>query len=742
MNTAGADFKKWNLPTGGSGVRPLILFPQEDSVDFYKKILNDTFNRYRDAERAKDTDLQSRLRGAVKKSNEDLRLMLLYEYESVLKNVVNDYIFNPDDVLDEPLLWDWKKMLRAPNAVSHMIYSLDLAGNTHKLNSQPLVYLLQNPSTGVGANLVQKFRSADGEDFYLRCMKYIWTRIKDFIEQDGGEFVCETLRDPVENTISETGIYAKEQMIKLKQVMSTAQLDQIQHHMGLQYKQDRANTITLPYNEGTIEMKVYDGMPDFGKVHPLLFPKQVTSIASAVFQEWKDASPGIFVSIIWRSRDNEQGEHYLYLTEYHHLKNHASLAHGWENKWHEKDLDGNPSFAQEELAVDSVRGQMGKWLINQALSENKLFQIILKRWVHSFGEAQLQEIYNLWGLLVQEQTMDFICSEVISPYCFYADNTAFVVLRLNTNHLFVRALLGLEEDEQNGWYVQALVLRYPIVHLNIDKIMIDIRYKYFTRNSPDIDKWKEWLHGTWHIPDTRHVRRDEDNPDEFQDIPQDDYDPLEWFQEENAYGRKVYSLRTLQSLPPHTTYAYLITHRPNMKEAFYLNNTESDPNIVYIYTHDISATWDYIQLFRINAEVMVSRLGHKRHNETFFHFKTHKVERGARGVHPFKMYLQTYPDLQEEWRRVWMDGWNNMDGWDRVEFKPEKPSPPPEQHRRHQQKRQNKPGEGRRAKRNKARARYQSVRPFNGVNVKRVASERRQNERFLMTMACYNFMPQ
>ena len=102
-----------------------------------------------------------------------------------------------------------------------------------------------------------------------------------------------------------------------------------------------------------------------------------------------------------------------------------------------------------------------------------------------------------------------------------------------------------------------------------------------------------------------------------------------------------------------------------MSPSFYVNNLEQDANVVYNYATENTATWNDIQLFRLNAEVQISRMGHVQYGMSFYQFRREKIRPGSRDF-PFKLYLAEYPALQPEWRKLWEAKWPQLEGWTRV----------------------------------------------------------------------------
>ena len=104
-----------------------------------------------------------------------------------------------------------------------------------------------------------------------------------------------------------------------------------------------------------------------------------------------------------------------------------------------------------------------------------------------------------------------------------------------------------------------------------------------------------------------------------------------------------------------------------------MNNLDPDPAVVYVYELDDSvetdAAWNDIQLFRINAERLVSKEMAERKKESFFAFRRAYYARAQQGwnlrEHPFKLYLRKYPEIRTYWSMLWRREYNDMAGWRR-----------------------------------------------------------------------------
>lgn len=713
-------FKKWCLPSKYNGIRRKTR--EEDYPEIFKdfKKICDLFDTFKDSpsEEQKDralseieilshmvlrersenfwkhyNDIAFQKKGESddeeeQDENEEEEEDTDQEEDDQQQDVVDDQKYEDEEAQlrrvfyperSVPVQWDG---YQAKTMVSHMIYSQNNGEPKVRLNHEPLKYLLEDPRTGRGENVVQVYRGVDSRTREYRLpMLMIWDNIKEFMELDSGEFITEILRTPDGSAISEEGLYAQQQMLKLKDVMSTSVLTghNTGHFLGVQYRGDMLNSLHFTYDTGDIVMKVCDGIPDLGDMHPAVCPKNIASIVNASLQKWKDSSPGLFVSIVWTSTNGDKGEHYLYLCEYQHAKLHATIARGFENEWLQTNpTTGNPLFNAKQVAIDSntktLKTAYNTWQVPTSLAAWDVVKDLIEYMSEYDSSGFMLEIINDFEKLIaddydeeqEEQEDDELKTrpkhtDVIQPYFFSGDNLTFLVVLFNTEYDFIRDMLDLDSDDtRTGWYVMCLVVRYPILNINIDQVMINVRRKYFMRYSPNKWKWEDWRDGRWHIPGDRHW----DDPQQYQQEPDED-DPLDRVIDRDSRGNIVYPLRFIFHLPYKATYQFLITKRKFMSFDYCVNNLDmNDPEVVYKYINEDEdeALWNDIQMFRINAEVKISRLGYNKHNESFFAFRKQFVSEGGTRF-PFKLYLAKYPDLLQEWRLIWEKRWPDMHGW-------------------------------------------------------------------------------
>jgi hypothetical protein len=848
-------FKNWLMPGKDTGIKPNPAFyawrEQGSYVEQDKEYLYSSYEKYKELCR----ELRKLPEGEEKEELDKLKeeeLNTIYQEKQTLRSRWFE-LFNTswgqqmkDENADQIMPWPKWNHRHCSTMVHHVMYD-DTRSKPEVGMSSAIMYLLQDPRSGLSPNLVAPFRSSESEDVYEANMTWLWERLKSFFLTDAGDMLMDTLFESLDSKdydeedefLEKQNTYgrARNRIRELKSVMSTAtrvHSGAANQMLGVNFLGDRYKEMQLVYNGGNIKMLVCDSIPDFEDLDPLLFPPDVTNLVSGIYQNWKDSSPGIFVSIIYESSidSRRRGEHYMYLTEYNTQMVHATMAHGWKDHWMHR-VNNMPSFQTKEVALKLVKNVIPyytelfdekgivighvpkkKTVINP-FNEKDLMDFMVMNilsgsdilsdaqdkpeWIENIRASYEREVPDFFNM--EESEMD----DIMIPYFYMGNEFAFAVLLFDASNNFVRDLfkMGREIPVEKEYYVMSLVLRYPIINLDIMKTMTTVRYKYFdAHTSPeDKSKFSDWLHGRWFLPEVNTEQELDENTfaDKFQVFPKAS-DHLDWVKEEDRQNRWRYSLRLPAYVPRHVTFDYLFSKRRFMDDSFFVNGLEADQDIVYVYTPDLDATWDDLQLFRMQAEVKVSRKGYTQHNESFFTFKSKNLPTDTRGTHPFGLYLEKHPDLRDEWRKVWHEKWPDMEGWERISLeerreanreerehqeRPERQRAEPQrQHRgrqgrnqpqeRRQRQGRNQPaerrqragprgpnrgpahrpgarppvqkqGKGRRARR---RERANGVRPQQRAalrwptNFKRVLSERRQNEKFLLNMTCPSFTPQ
>jgi hypothetical protein len=710
------EWKLWKLPDGAAGIQSFERDPPIGSWDRNWAIIYETYRRLQLAIETKNEKNEKRLNTKL------LDLLTVND-----GHILSTYLLALAKQLQQgngdkemgPKQWMARK---AQTLVSHMIYSFDREDHSHQLRRFPLMYVLQDPNTGRGMNLVHLYRQAklDGQTEIEHAVRVIWNEIKHIISLDVGEFAAENFRDHLTNDISEDGKYAKEQMIMLKNVMLTADEGIMHPALEVQYDTQKKEILAMNFDGGIMEMHVYDGYPEFTETLPL-FTKDNTGIANSIYTEHPESRTGLFISIRWQFTDSgEAADHCLYLSEYQHNKLHATLGQGLLKDF-QRVTTRMPRLDTTELAIHCMKVQRGKYKIEYPINLDELVADVIQETLKNHPNTQkvLDELL-LMNANTKGDVLPILEAKTIYPVYYFGDNTLFLLLYFDTTHPLVKALLNRQDFEDSRFFVQVLVLRYPVLKpLNMERTMINIRYKYFMRHTTRPEKWNLWLKGKWHIRVA-----DPYDPEQFQvpALPKT-IDPLAWVEEEDFVSkRKVFSLRYLQTLPPLASWAKLSAHNQKLSTSYYVNNIETNPDIVYELPGLQEAVWDTVQKFRINAEVRVSRFGHERFQESFFLFRTRAFAEPRREGYPFKAYLEKYPALQHEWGRIWKEERPNMMDWRQFNINDPRP--------------------------NRNARRSQQALPSTadsscprGWHPARMAGQRRQNERFLLSLVCDYFTP-
>jgi hypothetical protein len=566
---------------------------------------------------------------------------------------------------------------RASTAVSHVIYS-----QGRMWQNKPLQYILQDISNDLKINLVQIYRGAEGPDWYLGAMLKIWRTLKKFFMQDGGEFVVESTMTHIENDgVEDTRNHLVNEMRKLKHLLSTSVHVPVANeaHLGVSYRGDREHTLHFDFEGGAATMTVWDGIPNLRDLDQRLFFG--ASLVTDIFDRWKDASPGLFVSIKYEGQGVGYGEHCLFLSEYQQAKLHASWAEGIDEGWTLQRDDGKPYFSAYDLAikqniVERITYRQKKIVFDAPLTERQMLDIMVAQLIsnktlndiHLFLDGiRDYRIKKFDELHRQSMQTTYLDEDLIKIVHFSANNLAYTLIQLDTTHRFVKKFLRPTYNQDglsDGKYNIILAVRYPVLFYSLERLMLMVRYKYFERHTEDRTKWHAWRTNKWHIPAQR---RQADLPETYQ-MPPNPNDPLDWIHEPDKKNLKVFSLRRLAILPHGASFQYLSTNNPDMSKDFFVNSMKDDPFLVYRMKIDEGneAMWNDLQLFRLNAEIEVSRIGYQFNSMSFMRFRTQKVwKRDFKN--PFVRYLERYPRLTTAWRRLWNQAYDNMRGFELID---------------------------------------------------------------------------
>ena len=353
-----SNFDKWCLPHAETGMKKPTNDQYQSDLSKARRVLFTTYQKYLEDPQEDVLSLIETLKARISILFGDSITEYVRELASIDEEFPDSYDEHGNEIPDanrptalrpDPKFWNGR---RATTMVSHMIFSGSLQGQNKKLENFPLQYILQDPRSNASVNLVEVYRGAEDRVFYQAAIRMIWNQIKEFILSDAGEFVAHILKN------EDAREYAEKEMVKLKNVMMTATEHNISVHpdLGMEYTGDRWGHLDLVFDTGSIEVRICDGFPDVSDLDTVLYPPHVKSLVNSTLSKWKDASPGIFVSIIWKS-ETEYAEHYLFLSEFNHKKTRATFAHGWGLEWNQTEESGLPGFQENQLAIDNITQQ-------------------------------------------------------------------------------------------------------------------------------------------------------------------------------------------------------------------------------------------------------------------------------------------------------------------------------------------------------------------------------------------------
>lgn len=677
-------FDKWNLPKSDLGdTKPSNLgHPEDDIIYTWKlKVFNTwtTYKKYPNAKNEKDLRI-------------DVNKLLLYRtafFDHVMSERRPDAKATPE--------WDGT---RAETMTTHMIYSRDSATNTHaQLPGSPLQYVLRDPESNRGPNLVALYKAvckdSTSQEHRLAGARVVWKGIQDFMLKGCGTLIAEGV-----SSRKASNAYGAEQMQALADAMATAQEAGVLRHtdsghaLGLEYHGYDWEGLRLIHAGGEIHFKVRLGATTVNDLNSILYPEYTRRVVSRTMTHFIEAHAGLFVSIVLSSGAG-QSEHFLFLSEYERNMMKGLFAHGYEDAW-DTDENGNMSFKFREVAlapavIDKPLAHPGAraWVVSSPLTE----RMVLEDSIATLGSVLRMNTGEPLQRLHQWATTNAATiappgreqDNPVSMHFFSGDNVMFMTLAFNTRLDWVCALLGLDRDEADGRrYIAVTTVRYPALFANVEKFMIKMRFEYFMDNGGRAECWKKWKRGLWSLPTGGGQVFD---PRDYQEPPTMD-DPLDK-PVPDLHGRMTYPSRRVTSLPYHATYRGICERRRRQRKSplpksYFVNNLDPDPEVVYVYPlaamDDTDAIWNDTQLFRINAERLVSRELVARSHESFFTFRRSYWAAISNGSlmppNPFKLYIEAHPEIQVYWRMLWDREYDGMSAWERREPNPEhEPTP-------------------------------------------------------------------
>jgi hypothetical protein len=657
-------FSKWKLPQKSGEPGTFTKTPTfHDEIDMAKYQIATIMQNKKNGKNLKAETLTE-----LKRLNKELN----YYRNWFLHNKLQSLRGEEDP--EAPVLWD---DVMAETMVSHAIYTRAAHGQQERaVTITPIQYILRDAERWKGTNLPEIYRTAVAEGEEREGAIKIWKHLHDFMTTDSGVEIGRGLRGSEQAD-------APVMMQGLRDIMSEAVLDNDAGHaatgtMGVEYTGSNKKALKFTHPSGEVLFDVQLGSIDTDDLDENLVQPYTKKIVNRTIASWAQATLGLFVSIAIRYVDGSETEHYLFLSEYCQNALKATTAIGSSDEFLSTEVqmneDGTPPYQQLFWALHPhlmdipprVAGR-ATWKVSHPLTEQMLVGDHITNLNHMKGLDLREPLDEFSELLGKDET------EIpVQTQFFSGDNLAFVVTVFHTEVPWVKAMLGSPDAD---YYISVTVVRYPVLFTNIEGFMHRMRYKYFLQHRVQGEDWRGWKQRLRRSQRPRVVRGFD--PKQFQ-APPDVEDPLN-FPVLDHHNRETRQFSEVVSLPRSANWSALKRERERERrirklkvKSYYVNNIESDPSVVYRYymanTDETDAVWDSLQLFRVNAEIKVSKAAAEQDLQSFFEFRTENSERfREQEKHPFKEYLQRYPILRILWATLWMEGQNNLEGWDRIE---------------------------------------------------------------------------
>ena len=654
-------FSKWKLPQksgepGAFAKEPVF----HDEIDMVKYQIATVMQRKKGKNFNKETLAElTRLKTELK------------YYRNVFLNSKLQALRDDEDP-EAPTPWD---DVMAETMVSHTIYARPAHGQQERtVTTSPMQYILRDAERWKGTNLPEIYRTAVAEREQREGAIKIWKHLHDFMTTGAGVEIGRGLRGAEQAD-------APAMMQDLCDIMSEAFLEDDEGHaatgtMGIKYTGSDSKALKFTHPSGEVLFDVQLGSVDTEDLNVHLIQPHIKKIVNRAVASWAQATLGLFVSITIRYRDGSEAEHYLFLSEYCQNALKATTVVGSSDEILSTEVemneDGTPPYQQLFWALHphlldtppKVEGR-ATWKMSAPLTEQMLVSDHVTN-INHMRQLDLHAPLDFFSELVQHGDTEI----PIETFFFSGDNLAFVVTAYHSEVPWVKDMLGSPDAE---YFISVTVVRYPVLFTTVEGFMHRMRYKYFLQHREQDEDWGDWKRRWRHSQRPRVVRGFD--PTEFQ-APPDVEDPLN-YPVLDHHERPTNQFSEVTSLYRGANWSALKREREKKNrelkvKSYYVNNLEPDPRVVYRYfledTDETDAVWDSLQLFRVNTEIRVSKEAAEQGLPPFFEFRLENSERfQEEGKHPFKEYLHQHPELQRLWARLWMEGQNNLAGWDRIE---------------------------------------------------------------------------
>lgn len=692
MGSRGANFDHWCLPHGSN-------FSKEDTYASTGDPLHDA--------KHKAWHASEMLKIHNSQENRELRQTALDNLEMIRNQIILDTfekLETENDDSESDLVynqkWDPKE---AETIVSHMIFTKKKETDKEtQILKKPMQYVLRHPTSSHGENLVKIYTSHAYNNEKNIGIKKVFYSMKEFFSSEAGLFVAQNInsreRDPVVREM-------KNLEKILNDISDGLNNPHYENELGIDYATNKNmfNDIVVELDDGSKAVfQITTGRISTKKLdYPDIIKKFVD--ASKFFE---GTEIGLFCAIARIFDDGSNITHYLFLSEYNKKWMRSITCCGPKSTF-----DDN-SFRYDVRAIlprisfyNEQEISRTQWTIRWPFTEEMImedhFRFFESKEPYVSG-IKFEYMDSLREFVIKQtdyynnvDSARDVPDSPIKTYFYSGDSFAFLVTIFNKDYQDILKLFVEKEDDLKEDFVIVTTVRYPNIFIKTEQIMKKMKWKYFMNNIRDESKWHDWNRGLA-FKQHRRSQAIKYNPEEFQiepapgDLPADVKDEPE----EDKNKRETYPLRLLKSLPEHASYAAVVRKRRHddrfNKEknntSYYVNDLDDDAEVVWEYktngTIDSNGAWDSIQLFRINAEILVSRVAAKYGMKTFFRFRE---DHSGTKVGLFREYLKLEHDgkkvLMEEWRKIWAEKIHQI-GW--IEHRKKEKKENQQQQHRHQ----------------------------------------------------------
>lgn len=676
----------WNLPKGGSTIRWKNRIPTGDNLRDAKNRVEQIWLRLKENEN--DEQLQKGLEIA-KIELMQIRNKLIYEK---LEEIKTRPVHSEDEENIDPFEISYWNPTKSETLVSHMIWaSDDFSENPKSFFRKPLNYILREPKEKHGMNLIEMYNRYDSENHNINeAGEKILFSLKNFMDSHAGELLVDQLRNNPE-TLKQMKRVRKCLDFVCSKIEKSAFDEEQPQRMEVHYENfadtDASKIFHATYkSQGKVaEITISRGYISVNDLEPKLYPDEIQYFVNKTMQDDYRDSFGLFVRIFFYKIDGPRNSgHYLFLSEYNKTRVKMNFSFGLEEQFtkEKKDLQFSKNlYEHHEYSVQKSLSDFYKnnlqqlvttnWKIPRPFTEEEMIMKHMEFMDKNFQIIERDKVQP-WGEFVSSIQKKFYANkpasipDPVQTFFFSGDSFAFFVTIISPYFSFSRDLVDMQENNGEK-YICITTIRYPILSWNVEKTMRRLLRSFYEKENTDgslsWDVWKKQIFQPHFFS-----KKDRYNPEEFQAIPEPDElpdgvndDPVE-----DTNRRETHPLRLLTSLPYQASYAFMVKRRTARERdedvisntSFYLNDMDDDRNVVYEYrtsgSNESNGAWDYLQLFRINAEIKVSREAASYGMKTFFEFRKEQPEGTKVGL--FREYLK----LEHEGRKVLMEAWREI----------------------------------------------------------------------------------